>query len=523
MKHWKETAEIFARAELQEAGRKVAIATVVRIEGSAYRRPGAKFLVDAEGGASGSISGGCLEADVREIALRVIREDAPTLLHYDTGADDHSVWGLGLAAAARSTSSFSPRRAHSGDGLSRPRASRGRARSPCRPSSRGRRVSVPSSSSRGMEPTRDRRATGPRSRDRPRASQLLSRRETRLHAAGAAEVFTEVFVPPPHLVIFGAGDDAIPLCSYAADVGFRVFVVDHRGGYLARPGSRPRRASSLRPEDGTSSLPLGPNDYAVVKTHPSRTTANGSGASSRPASPMSASSARARAPGNFERSAPPDRSDLRARGPRPRRRGSRAGRVRDRRGAPAVRSSRDPASCGRNRERSMPADASGPVAAWSWRAGTSTRMGQNKLLFRLGGETSSAARSPPALGGARPGHRRPGARSRESGDELSGLSILPVFNPEYARGINRLLQTGIASVPEETSAAVVMLADMPMVTDRMVASLVERYRESRPDRRFRLRGVQAPPTLYSRSVFRGRRAPGRGLRQAGRATPRGGM
>jgi len=271
VKHWKETGEIFARAaQLQEAGRKVAIATVVRIEGSAYRRPGAKFLVDAEGGASGSISGGCLEADVREIALRVIREDAPTLLHYDTGADDHSVWGLGLGCSGAIDVFVQPLDAPTRETVYRVRELLA-GESPFAVSTV---IQGPASVGSVLVVSGDGANAGSTSDpglDREivrEASQLLSRRETRLHAAGAAEVFTEVFVPPPHLVIFGAGDDAIPLGSYAADVGFRVFVVDHRGGYLA--ASRFPAASRLfplRPEDGTSSLPLGPNDYAVVKTH----------------------------------------------------------------------------------------------------------------------------------------------------------------------------------------------------------------------------------------------------------------
>src|SRR5262245_63741078 len=97
MKHWRETAEIIDRiAALASRGRRAAIATVIRIEGSSYRRPGAKLLIEDDGRTLGGVSGGCLEADVRGIALHVIETGAPQLLHYDTGADDHTVWGLGL-------------------------------------------------------------------------------------------------------------------------------------------------------------------------------------------------------------------------------------------------------------------------------------------------------------------------------------------------------------------------------------------------------------------------------------------
>src|SRR5918995_256558 len=97
MKHWRETAEVVDRAiALASAGRRAAVATVVRIAGSSYRRPGAKFLIEDDGQTLGGVSGGCLEADVRDIGLRVIRDGTPTLVHYETGADDRTVWGLGL-------------------------------------------------------------------------------------------------------------------------------------------------------------------------------------------------------------------------------------------------------------------------------------------------------------------------------------------------------------------------------------------------------------------------------------------
>src|SRR5262245_36812746 len=97
MKHWKETGETVSRvADLAAAGRRAAVATAIRISGSSYRRPGAKFLVEADGGTIGGVSGGCLEADVRMIAQDVLRTGLPRLLHYETGSDDRTVWGLGL-------------------------------------------------------------------------------------------------------------------------------------------------------------------------------------------------------------------------------------------------------------------------------------------------------------------------------------------------------------------------------------------------------------------------------------------
>src|SRR5260370_42604699 len=96
MNHWKETAEILSRlAEVAAAGRRAALATVVDIVGSAYRRPGAKFLIEDTGRTLGGVSGGCLEADVREVANAVVETGRPSLRHYNTG-DEDVVWGLGL-------------------------------------------------------------------------------------------------------------------------------------------------------------------------------------------------------------------------------------------------------------------------------------------------------------------------------------------------------------------------------------------------------------------------------------------
>ncbi|WP_057773693.1 XdhC family protein [Cytobacillus dafuensis] len=78
----------------RKSGRKSALATVVSVGGSAYRREGAKMLVDEEDNMIGMISGGCLESDVAEVAKSVIKSGTPILKTYDL--DEDLVWGLGL-------------------------------------------------------------------------------------------------------------------------------------------------------------------------------------------------------------------------------------------------------------------------------------------------------------------------------------------------------------------------------------------------------------------------------------------
>src|SRR2546422_7931257 len=67
-----------------------------------------------------------------------------------------------------------------------------------------------------------------------RARELLETGDSGIHEIGGRSIFFDVLVPPPQLVVLGAGDDARPLVRFAADVGFRVVVVDRRPGYLTR-------------------------------------------------------------------------------------------------------------------------------------------------------------------------------------------------------------------------------------------------------------------------------------------------
>jgi molybdenum cofactor cytidylyltransferase len=144
-----------------------------------------------------------------------------------------------------------------------------------------------------------------------------------------------------------------------------------------------------------------------------------------------------------------------------------------------------------------------PVAGVLLAAGTSSRMGGNKLLLELGGKSVlRRAVETAAAGGLGPilvvlGHEPERARA-----ELTGLDCASVLNADYARGINSSLRAGIAAVPESAGAAVVMLADMPFVTATMIRELVERWRAGDAPLAVSIYGeVLAPPMLYARSLF----------------------
>ena len=130
-------------------------------------------------------------------------------------------------------------------------------------------------------------------------------------------------------------------------------------------------------------------------------------------------------------------------------------------------------------------------------------MGENKLLLRVEGETllrrvvsrALTANLDPVL--VVVGHERERAEK-----ELEGLTVRTVFNPRHAAGQHTSFQAGIAAVPENAGAAVVLLVDMPRVTPVMIEALVNRWNETKaPLVVSDYDGVHAPPTLYDRSLF----------------------
>lgn len=272
MKHWQETSRILQLlTRLGEQGRGAALATVVNIRGSAYRRPGAKMLIEDDGTMAGSVSGGCLEADVREVALSAIRDGVPQLLHYDTGSDDETPFGLGLGC--NGAVDIFVQRATAPDLLETSRRIiplldgdvtfavstivRG-------PTGLGRSIVVTTKGNSAG-------STGDTNLDRliaARATEFLGTGTSQLHDVEGHRVFTEIQLPPPSLLVIGAGEDTRPLVASASDVGFRVTVVDHRPAYLT-PDHYPAgtRLVEARSDANLADLPLGPRSYAVVKTH----------------------------------------------------------------------------------------------------------------------------------------------------------------------------------------------------------------------------------------------------------------
>jgi molybdenum cofactor cytidylyltransferase len=143
------------------------------------------------------------------------------------------------------------------------------------------------------------------------------------------------------------------------------------------------------------------------------------------------------------------------------------------------------------------------VAAIVLAAGSSRRMGTNKLLLTLEGEPLVRRSVRRCLAAdfdrvvAVLGHEA--ARVRTA---LDGLSCEIVENADHARGVGTSIRAGVVSVADAVDAVVVVLADMPYVTTDMLRTVTSWYRATRPPVVVsEYGGVQAPPTLYDRALF----------------------
>jgi len=96
------------RRRLAERGERGVLAHLVAVEGSHYRRPGARMIFAEGGSTAGSISGGCLEADLALRCAAVLAQDEPDLVEYDLRGSDDLVWGTGLGCGGRVEILLSP-------------------------------------------------------------------------------------------------------------------------------------------------------------------------------------------------------------------------------------------------------------------------------------------------------------------------------------------------------------------------------------------------------------------------------
>jgi xanthine dehydrogenase accessory factor len=104
MSELKQIVDLWRTAKSRQE--EVCLATVVRVEGSSYRKPGARMLLTRGGQRAGTISGGCLEGEVAQKAWW-LTENGPTIQCYSSFFDDESPIPMDSAVGAQSTCCWS--------------------------------------------------------------------------------------------------------------------------------------------------------------------------------------------------------------------------------------------------------------------------------------------------------------------------------------------------------------------------------------------------------------------------------
>jgi xanthine/CO dehydrogenase XdhC/CoxF family maturation factor len=245
-----------------------ALATVVGVSGSTYRLPGAKQMLRADGTSIGTVSGGCLDADLVRIVGEVIASGTARFVSYDLSADDDEVWGFGLGCNGVTELLVEPAQTAAALldslGSAQQQGTSIAVVSGLSGSSIGSRLVVHADEVLGSFES-DELTT--RAVQAGRAA-LAEGRHANVTLGGEIRVFVEVQTPPPSLVVCGAGHDVIPLVRSGAGLGWRVTVVDDRSAYLTEERFPNAFALILsRPEELLEVVDIDARTDVVVMTH----------------------------------------------------------------------------------------------------------------------------------------------------------------------------------------------------------------------------------------------------------------
>jgi len=266
------TDVLTAIASLQQRGERMALATIVSVRGSTYRRPGARLVIPEHGAPVGNVSGGCLEGDVERLGREVMAAGEPRLELFDLTADGDEVWGYGLGCNGAMELFIEPAE-HATATVAALRTAVEHEQPCCL-------VTVLTSSVEAIVPGSRllRRADGTSigSLGTTAADADAVRLADAALAGGASSIaepdglrlFVEVLEPPPRLIVCGAGHDAIPLVRYASELGWRVTVADVRSAFLSHDRFPEAAAfSDIDPARVAELVEPGHRTAAVLMTH----------------------------------------------------------------------------------------------------------------------------------------------------------------------------------------------------------------------------------------------------------------
>lgn len=258
-------------------GKRMALATVVHVEGSSYRRPGARMLVTDDGQLTGAISGGCLEGDALRKALLAISQQKNKLVTYDTTDENDTTLGVQLGCNGIVHILFEPIQTDNAENpvelLKKVSAKRQNAVLVTLFSLHSRTGAQPGTCFLHLQ-TDDQvtcNCTEPDMYDQLRSeTQAAYKRGDSFFKAFDSKLtgFIEYFNTPPSLIIAGAGNDTIPLTEMAGVLGWDITVVDGRTGHATRQRfPKAGKVLVLRAEDVLKHITIDERTFVVLMTH----------------------------------------------------------------------------------------------------------------------------------------------------------------------------------------------------------------------------------------------------------------
>ncbi|MDF2668958.1 MAG: hypothetical protein K0R67_1264 [Paenibacillus sp.] len=243
------------------------VATIIQVEGSAYRKEGARCIIQSDGNIIGILSGGCLEEDIKEHALDVIHSGQPQKLYYDFRAGEDDLWGLGLGCNGAITiwlECFDPINL---PGEAEAMLHDYEAREACTEAYYA--FTVLTSEHPGLY------APGQRWNVPAGAESLMfdlpSNTKTKIATAymdgKQVEVLVETVQPAPRLTIIGVGADVVLLCQMAKMLEWTVHIVYHETSRAVKEHFPAADELLHIPRGDFASLAAYPRHYVVVMTH----------------------------------------------------------------------------------------------------------------------------------------------------------------------------------------------------------------------------------------------------------------
>lgn len=229
--------------EWRKQGQPLVLASVYETAGSTYSKTGARMLINSHGDFQGMLSGGCLEGDLAERARQVLGSKAAQMVTYDLSLNDEELWGLGVGCDGLMRIFLQPLLAENDFA---PFGAIARAYE-------GNHAEVAATVLESTQAGLDAGATLVTADDNVElfgltddaakvllaeaqaalAGKMSSTREVEIGSAKAT-VLLALIKPRPRLLILGGGLDAEPITRLAAELGWRVTVIDHRPAYIEK-------------------------------------------------------------------------------------------------------------------------------------------------------------------------------------------------------------------------------------------------------------------------------------------------